>query len=95
MNSNSLGSGHPPPLRASGEGISQVDPSAHLPDVQETSSWRFSYDNKVPIFEIPESFDLIWRKIREKGCELPSLSLLWMTCVGMMLMFGWRSRVLR
>ncbi|KAF3572646.1 hypothetical protein F2Q69_00059576 [Brassica cretica] len=65
--------GHPPPLRASGEGISQVDPSAHLLDVQETSSWRFSYDNKVPIFEIPESFDLIWRKIREKGCELPSL----------------------
>ncbi|KAG2256078.1 hypothetical protein Bca52824_075372 [Brassica carinata] len=39
--------GHPPPLRASGEGISQVDPSAHLPDVQETSSWRFSYDNKA------------------------------------------------
>ncbi|KAF3492817.1 hypothetical protein DY000_02053571 [Brassica cretica] len=65
--------GHPLPLRASGEGISQVDPSAHLPDVQETSSWRFSYDNKVPIFEIPESFNLIWRKIREKGCELPSL----------------------
>ncbi|KAF2574904.1 hypothetical protein F2Q70_00004566 [Brassica cretica] len=66
-------SGPPPPLRASGEGTSQVDPSAHLPDVQETSSWRFSYDNEVPILENPERFALIWRKIKEKGCELPSL----------------------
>ncbi|KAG2275676.1 hypothetical protein Bca52824_058231 [Brassica carinata] len=34
-------------LRASGKGTSQVDdPSARLPDVQETSSWRFSYFNE-------------------------------------------------
>ncbi|KAF2547433.1 hypothetical protein F2Q70_00021155 [Brassica cretica] len=66
-------SGLPPPLRASGEGTSQVDPSAHLPDVQETSLWRFSYDNEVPILENPERLALIWRKLREKECELPSL----------------------
>ncbi|XP_013639452.1 PREDICTED: uncharacterized protein LOC106344675 [Brassica oleracea var. oleracea] len=52
---------------------SQVDPSAHLPDVQETSLWRFSYDNEVPILENHERLGLIWRKLREKGCELPSL----------------------
>ncbi|KAF3513955.1 hypothetical protein F2Q69_00001595 [Brassica cretica] len=52
---------------------SQVDPSACLPDAQETSSWRFSYDNEVPILENPESSSLVWRKIIEKGCELPSL----------------------
>ncbi|KAF3599467.1 hypothetical protein F2Q69_00035505 [Brassica cretica] len=73
VSSNSPSSGLPPPLRASGEGTSQVDPSACLPDVQETSSWRFLYDNKVPILENPESLALVWRKIREKGCELPSL----------------------
>ncbi|XP_048613261.1 uncharacterized protein LOC125587140 [Brassica napus] len=50
-----------------------VDLSAHLPDVHETSSWRFSYDNEVPILENPERLALIWRKLREKGCELPSL----------------------
>ncbi|KAF2534827.1 hypothetical protein F2Q70_00029768 [Brassica cretica] len=65
--------GLPPPLRASGEGTSQADPSAHLPDVQETSSWRFPYDNEVLILENPERLALIWHKIREKGCELPSL----------------------
>ncbi|KAG2281379.1 hypothetical protein Bca52824_052599 [Brassica carinata] len=40
----------PPPLRASGEGTSQVDPSACFPDVQETSSWRFSYDDERDIY---------------------------------------------
>lgn len=73
MSSNSPSSGLPPPLRAPGEGTSQVDPSTHLPDVQETSLWRFSYDNEVPILENPERLALIWHKIREKGCELPSL----------------------
>ena len=73
MSSNSPSSGLPPPLRAFGEGTSQVDPSACLPDAQETSSWRFSYDNEVPILENPESLALVWRKIIEKGCELPSL----------------------
>ncbi|KAL0825395.1 hypothetical protein Bca101_049072 [Brassica carinata] len=68
VSSNSPSSEPPPPLRASGEGTSQVDPSACFPDVQETSSWRFSYDDEVPILENPEG-----RKIREKGCELPSL----------------------
>ncbi|WZZ27238.1 hypothetical protein YC2023_010639 [Brassica napus] len=58
---------------ASGEGTSKVDQSAHLPDVHETSSWRFLYDNEVPILGNPESLALIWRKIKEKGCELPSL----------------------
>ncbi|KAF3484549.1 hypothetical protein F2Q69_00053018 [Brassica cretica] len=58
---------------AYGEGTSQADRSAHLSDVQETSSWRFSYDNEVPILENPEHLALIWRKIREKGCDLPSL----------------------
>ncbi|KAF3501468.1 hypothetical protein F2Q69_00040355 [Brassica cretica] len=72
VSSNSPSSGLPPPLRASGEGTSQVDPSAHLPDVHETSSWRFLYDNNVPILENPERLALIWHKIREKGCELPS-----------------------
>ncbi|KAG2266378.1 hypothetical protein Bca52824_073457 [Brassica carinata] len=71
LNSPSLGL--PPPLRASGEGTSQADPSAHLPNVQETSSWRLPYDNEVPILENPERLALIWHKIREKGCELPSL----------------------
>ena len=73
VSSNSPSSGLPPLLRTSGEGTSQVDPSAHLPDMQETSSLRFSYDNEVLILENPESLALIWRKIREKGCELPSL----------------------
>ena len=73
MSSNFPSLGLPPPLRASGEGTSQVDPSAHLPDVQETSLWRFSYDNEVPILENHERLGLIWRKLREKGCELPSL----------------------
>ncbi|XP_013665269.1 uncharacterized protein LOC106369694 [Brassica napus] len=38
------------PLRASGEGTSEI-----------------------PILENPESLATIWRKVREKGCELPSL----------------------
>ena len=73
VSSNSPSSGLPPPSRASGEGTSEVDQSAHLPDVHETSSWRFLYDNEVPILGNPESLALIWRKIREKGYELPSL----------------------
>ncbi|KAH0910792.1 hypothetical protein HID58_034113 [Brassica napus] len=56
-----------------GEGTSQVDPSARIPDAQETFSWIFSYDDEVPILEYPERLALIWRKIREKGCELPPL----------------------
>ena len=63
VSSNSPSSGLPPLLRTSGEGTSQVDPSAHLPDVHETSSWRFLYDNEVPILENPERLALIWRKI--------------------------------
>ncbi|KAH0859217.1 hypothetical protein HID58_087478 [Brassica napus] len=47
VSSNSPSSGLPPLLRTSGEGTSQVDPSAHLPDVHEISSWRFSYDNEA------------------------------------------------
>ncbi|KAF2616759.1 hypothetical protein F2Q68_00039914 [Brassica cretica] len=73
VSSNSPSSGLPRPLRASCECTSEVDQSAHLPDVHETSSWRFLYDNEVPILGNPESLALIWRKIREKGCELPSL----------------------
>ncbi|KAF2582973.1 hypothetical protein F2Q68_00003667 [Brassica cretica] len=65
--------GLPPLLRASGKGTSRVDPSAHLPVVQEASSWRFSYDNEVSILENPERLALIWRKFRERGCELPYL----------------------
>ena len=70
---NSPSSGLPPLLRASGKGTSRVDPSAHLPVVQEASSWRFSYDNEVSILENPERLALIWRKFRERGCELPYL----------------------
>ncbi|KAG2282476.1 hypothetical protein Bca52824_053696 [Brassica carinata] len=57
VSSNLPRSGLPPPMRASSKGTSRVDPSAHLPEVQETSSWRFSYDNKVPILENPEQHD--------------------------------------
>ncbi|KAF3539404.1 hypothetical protein F2Q69_00020373 [Brassica cretica] len=55
------------------EEINSVDPSACLSDVQETSSWRFSYDDEVPILKNPEGVASIWRKLREKGCDLPSL----------------------
>ncbi|KAF2564984.1 hypothetical protein F2Q70_00017234 [Brassica cretica] len=61
------------PNTSAGSVGDRVDPSARLPDVRETSSWRFSYDNEVPILENPERLALIWRKIREKGCELSSL----------------------
>ncbi|KAG5393254.1 hypothetical protein IGI04_023217, partial [Brassica rapa subsp. trilocularis] len=44
-----------------------------LTDADETSSWRFSYNDEVPILENPEGLALIWRKIIEKGCELPPL----------------------
>ncbi|KAF3520401.1 hypothetical protein DY000_02061986 [Brassica cretica] len=71
--SNSTSSILPPPLRALGEGTSRADPSAHISDARETSSWRFSYDDEVPILENPEGLALIWRKIREKRCELPPL----------------------
>ncbi|XP_048623924.1 uncharacterized protein LOC125592641 [Brassica napus] len=40
---------------------------------KDTSSWRFSYDDEVPILENPKGLALIWRKIREKGYELPPL----------------------
>ncbi|XP_048604758.1 uncharacterized protein LOC125582223 [Brassica napus] len=73
VSSNSPSSELPPPLRASDEGTSQVDPSARLSDVQKTSSWRFLYDDEVPILENLEGLALIWGKIREKGCELPPL----------------------
>ena len=73
VSSNSPSSELPPPWRAPGEGTSYVDPSAHLPEVQETSSWRFLYDNEVSILENPERLALIWRKIEAKGCKLPSL----------------------
>ncbi|KAH0897336.1 LOW QUALITY PROTEIN: hypothetical protein HID58_046904 [Brassica napus] len=46
VSSNSPSSELPPPLRASDEGTSQVDPSARLSDVQKTSSWRFLYDDE-------------------------------------------------
>lgn len=73
VSSNSPSSGLPPPLRASSEGTSQVDPSTHISDIQETFSWRFLFDNEIPILENHERLTLVWRKIREKGCELPSL----------------------
>ena len=72
MSSNSSSSGLPLPLRASGEGTSLVDPGAHLLEVKEASSWRCSYDNEVPILDNPERLALIWHKIRERRCELPS-----------------------
>ncbi|KAH0880005.1 hypothetical protein HID58_067399 [Brassica napus] len=52
VSSNSPSSGLPPPLQASGEGTSRVDPSARLPDVQEASSWGFSYDSKQREVEV-------------------------------------------
>ncbi|KAG2278124.1 hypothetical protein Bca52824_060679 [Brassica carinata] len=44
--SSEVGLGLPPPLRVLGEGTSQADSIACIPDAQETSSWRFSYDNE-------------------------------------------------
>ncbi|KAF2541228.1 hypothetical protein F2Q68_00029536 [Brassica cretica] len=41
VSSNSPSLGLPPPLRVLGEGTLQADPSARIPDAQETSSWRF------------------------------------------------------
>ncbi|KAF3595193.1 hypothetical protein DY000_02027214 [Brassica cretica] len=41
--------------------------------VPEAFSWSFAYDSEIPILENPESLATIWRKIRAKGCELPSL----------------------
>ncbi|KAF3527275.1 hypothetical protein DY000_02037505 [Brassica cretica] len=73
MSLKSPSSGLPPPLRVLGGGTSQADPSARIPDVQETSSWRFSYDDEVTVLENPKGLALIWRKIRGKGCELPPL----------------------
>ena len=70
--SNSPSSALPPPLRALGEGNLRADPSAHIPDAQETSLWRFSYDDELPILENPEGLALIWRKIREKGASFLS-----------------------
>ncbi|KAF2584561.1 hypothetical protein F2Q70_00036475 [Brassica cretica] len=72
VSSNSPSPGLPPPLRASGEGTSRVDPGAHLLEVKEASSWRCSYDNEVPILDNPKRLALIWHKIRERRCELPS-----------------------
>ena len=62
-----------PPLRASGEGTSRVNPSVLPSSVPEAFSWSFAYDSEIPILENPESLATIWRKIRAKGCELPSL----------------------
>ncbi|KAH0901675.1 LOW QUALITY PROTEIN: hypothetical protein HID58_041178 [Brassica napus] len=54
VSSNSPSSGLPPPLRVLGEGTSQAV-------THETSSWRFSYDDEVPVL------------VNLKGCELPTL----------------------
>ena len=62
-----------PPLRASGEGTSQVNPGDLPSSVPEAFSWSFAYDSEIPILENPESLAEIWCKIRAEGCELPSL----------------------
>ena len=31
------------------------------------------YDREIPVHENPESLATIWREVRAKGCELPSL----------------------
>ena len=67
VSSNSPSSELPPLLRVFDEGTSQADPSARISDVQGTFSWRFWYDDEVPILENPEGLALIWHKIREKG----------------------------
>ncbi|KAH0862628.1 hypothetical protein HID58_079839, partial [Brassica napus] len=70
--SNSPNSGLPLPLRASGEGTSRVDPSAHLP---EASSWRFS-SGKLAAAEtekvaVQNDLDLMKEKHRREieGCD--------------------------
>ncbi|KAF2563853.1 hypothetical protein F2Q70_00017969 [Brassica cretica] len=76
INSVTSGSSNPrlsPMLRASGEGTSQVNPGVRPSSVPEALSWPFAYDSKIPILENPKSLATIWRKIRAKGCELPSL----------------------
>ncbi|KAF2560352.1 hypothetical protein F2Q70_00016819 [Brassica cretica] len=61
------------PPRASGEGTSQVNPGVFPSSTAEGFSWSFAYDREIPIHENPESLATIWRKVRAKGCELPSL----------------------
>ena len=41
--------------------------------MREASSLAFSYDNEVSILENPELLPLIWRKIKARWCDLPSL----------------------
>ncbi|XP_048599731.1 uncharacterized protein LOC125579878 [Brassica napus] len=59
--------------RVPGEGTSQIDPDSRPPRVREASSLAFSYDNEVSILENPELLPLIWRKIKARWCDLPSL----------------------
>ncbi|KAF2607086.1 hypothetical protein F2Q68_00044301 [Brassica cretica] len=62
-----------PPLRASGEGTSRVNPGVIPSSVPEAFSWSFAYDSEIPILENPNSLAAIWCKVRAEGCELPSL----------------------
>ncbi|KAH0859281.1 hypothetical protein HID58_087542 [Brassica napus] len=76
INYVTLGSSNPrlsPPLRASGEGTSRVNPGVLPSSVPEVFSWSFAYDSEIPILENPESLATIWCKIRAKWCKLPSL----------------------
>ncbi|KAF3539820.1 hypothetical protein F2Q69_00022333 [Brassica cretica] len=76
INSVTSGSSGPrlsPPLRASGEGTSRVNPGVLPLSVPEAFSWSFAYDSEIPILENPDSLAAIWCKVRAEGCELPSL----------------------
>ncbi|KAF3583268.1 hypothetical protein F2Q69_00028393 [Brassica cretica] len=76
INSVTLGSSSPrlsPPLRASGEGTSRVNPGVLPSSVPKACSWSFAYDSEIPILENPGSLAAIWCKVRAEGCELPSL----------------------
>ncbi|KAH0898110.1 hypothetical protein HID58_047678 [Brassica napus] len=76
INSVTSGSSSPrlsPPLRASGEGTSRVNPGVLPSSMPEAFLWSFAYNSEIPILENPESLAAIWCKIRAEGCELPSL----------------------
>ncbi|XP_013639487.1 PREDICTED: uncharacterized protein LOC106344715 [Brassica oleracea var. oleracea] len=76
INSVTSGSSSPrlsPPLRASGEGNSRVNPGVFTSSVPEAFSWSFAYDSEIPILENPDSLAAIWCKVRAEGCKLPSL----------------------
>ncbi|XP_013617530.1 PREDICTED: uncharacterized protein LOC106324049 [Brassica oleracea var. oleracea] len=70
VTSGSLSPRLSPPLRASGEGTSRVNPGVLPLSVPEAFSWSFAYDSEIPILENPDS---LAAKVRAEGCELPSL----------------------